>query len=61
MKEDNITASDISMQILDLQHQILRFALGRQVFLIEASALEERLQLFQKGEIKHSQEIFSLR
>ena len=61
MNEDQLTASDISMQILDLQHQILRFALGRQVFLIEACSLEERLQFFQKGEIKDSQEIFSLR
>ena len=50
---DNITSKDISMQILDLQHQLLQYALARQLMVVRScELLEEKLEQFRQRYLK---------
>lgn len=53
MKEYTITARDIAMQLLDIQHALVHYAQSRQLFLVQScDALAAKLQLYQQSEGK---------
>jgi hypothetical protein len=53
MSDDNITSNDISMQIIDLQHQLLQYALARQLMVVRSCELiEDKLNHFRQRYLK---------